>query len=624
MRDARADQGDFRVLELVGRYRILEQIGEGAMADVYRAYDPHIDRALVVKVLKAEYRQDREYSIRFLREARAAGALSHPGIVTIFDVGEIDGYPFIVMEYLDGEPLSEVMKAGALAASDVIAIGIQLSAALGYAHAQGVVHRDVKPSNVIVSPDRKTVKLLDFGIARVAEGDLFEQEALKTQIGQVVGTPRYMSPEQALGRDLDGRSDIFSLGVVLYELASGRRAFPAMNAATLATQIVQADPESLASVAHDVPRGLQFIIGKAMNRDPAQRFADGYRMAEALRRELSVNRTVAREAIERQRYIPFATRLALILTLITAVVLAASVVTALVTQRRAMRDVALASGQAISSFVANNAALRAVDNASLPPDAQDWLPVEIFVRAAAADRGVRGITVVDAGGVVRAASDERRVGQPYRAPAGEAAVEREGGVTVTSLADGGGFRFVRPITYAGRGFGKVDVAVDGTALNAASRTSELALLLVTIVTLGAVAAAAYLSGRLLKNPIERLREALIDIARGNLDFRISHNRKDEFGELFEGVNMVAQSMEERLNSVEALLLDAPAAPVERTEVAPAPETVTLAQVEAIRRPAPEPAPGADDQAPPPERVRTWAHDDDEDSTLAGDLPDNRL
>ncbi|SFS09750.1 protein kinase domain-containing protein [Sphingomonas jatrophae] len=613
------------MLELVGRYRILEQIGEGAMADVYRAYDPHIDRPLVVKVLKAEYRQDREYSIRFLREARAAGALSHPGIVTIFDVGEIDGYPFIVMEYLDGEPLSEVMKAGSLPPADVISIGMQLAAALGYAHAQGVVHRDVKPSNVIVSPDRKTVKLLDFGIARVAEGDLFEQEALKTQIGQVVGTPRYMSPEQALGRDLDGRSDIFSLGVVLYELASGRRAFPAANAATLAAQIAQADPEPMAKVAPDVPRGLQFIIGKAMSRDPAQRFADGYRMSEALRRELSVSRTVAQEAAARHDYVSFAVKLAALLTLITAAVLAASVLTAVVAQRRAMRDVALASGQAISSFVANNAALRAVDNAALPPEAQDWLPVEVFVRSASADRGIRGITVVDAAGIVRAASQETRVGQPYRAPLNEEQVSRRGDIAVTEVEGGDAFRFVRPITYAGRGFGKVDVAVDATALHAASRTSELALLLVSIVTLLSVGAAAYLSGRMLKSPIERLREALLEIARGNLDFRISHHRKDEFGELFEGVNMVAQSMEERLSSVEAMLLDVPAPPPVRTEEAPKPETVTLQQVEGARAPIPPQSADPDDaEAPPTERVRTWAHDEDEDSTVTGDLPDNRF
>jgi len=612
------------VLELVGRYRIQEQIGEGAMADVYRAYDPHIDRPLVVKVLKAEFRQDREYSVRFLREARAAGALSHPGIVTIFDVGEVDGYPFIVMEYLDGEPLSEIMKGGALSAAEVIAVGIQLASALGYAHAQGVVHRDVKPSNVIVSPERRSLKLLDFGIARVAEGEVFEQESLKTQIGQVVGTPRYMSPEQALGREIDGRSDIFSLGVVLYELASGRRAFPAVNAASLHVQIAKADPEPLSKVAPDLPRGLQFIIGKAMNQDPAQRFADGYRMAEALRRELSVNRAVQAEAAERRRYVPLAVRLAALLTLITGTVLAAAVLFAVFTQRGAMRNVALASGTAISTFVANNAGLRAVENASLPPDAQDWLPTEVFVRSASADPSVRGITVVDAGGVVRAATDTAQVGRPYRAPAGETAVETgrtAGGASVTEVAGGGAFRFVRPITYAGRRFGKVDVAVDASALASASRASELALLLVSIVTLGAVAAAAYASGRLLKPPMERLLEALHEIARGNLDFRISHNRRDEFGELFDGVNVAAQTMEERLNAVEALLLDAPASPADRTEAATAAEEIELQQVPVTHR-EPEPAPEGAEASPTP--VRTWARDEDEDSTLAGDMPDNRV
>jgi serine/threonine-protein kinase len=608
------------MLELVGRYRIQEQIGEGAMADVYRAYDPHIDRPLVVKVLKEEFRQDREYSVRFLREARAAGALSHPGIVTIFDVGEVDGYPFIVMEYLDGAPLSEVMKAGSLTPAEVIAIGIQLSSALGYAHAQGVVHRDVKPSNIIVSPDRRSLKLLDFGIARVAEGELFEQESLKTQVGQVVGTPRYMSPEQALGREIDGRSDIFSLGVVLYELASGRRAFPAVNAASLHTQIAQAEPEPLSKLAPELPRGLQFIIGKAMSREPGQRFSDGYRMAEALRRELAVNRAVMAEQKERHHYIPLAIRLAALLTVITGVVLVAAVATAILTQRKAMRDVALASGTAISSFVANNAALRAVDNAALPPEQQDWLPTEVFVRSASADRAVRGITVVDAGGVVRAASQQQLTGQSYRAPLGEQPVQAPGGATVSAVGDGDAFRFVRPITYAGRSFGKVDVVVDATALRAASRASELALLLVSIVTLGAVAAAAYVSGRMLRSPMERLRAALVEIAHGNLDFRISHHRRDEFGELFDGVNMVAQNMDERLSAVEALLLDTPATPAERTETSTAPEEIELQQVAAAHRPLPDPA----DDAPEAPRERTWAHDEDEDSTLAGDLPDNRM
>jgi tRNA A-37 threonylcarbamoyl transferase component Bud32 len=548
------------VLELVGRYRIQEQIGEGAMADVYRAYDPHIDRALAIKVLKEEFRQDREYAVRFLREARAAGALSHPGIVTIFDVGEIDGYPFIVMELLDGEPLSEVMKQGSMSAAEVMNIGIQLTAALGYAHAQRVVHRDIKPSNIILSPDRKTLKLLDFGIARVAEGDsLFEAESLKTQIGQIVGTPRYMSPEQALGRDLDGRSDIFSVGVVLYEIAAGRRAFPGANPATLAAQITQADPEPLSSIAPEIPRGLQFIIQKAMNRDPAHRFADGFRMAEALRRELAVNHTVSAEAAARHRYMPLQVRQTLILTMITALVLAIVGGTVLVNQRRAMREVALSAGTAVSSFIANNAALRAVENATLPAEQQDWLPVEAFVRSAAADPNIRQITVVDATGVVRAATDESRIGKHYLAPSSESEVARRDQIRVTDTENGGSFRFVRPIFYANRSFGKVDVSVSKAELNSVSRVSELMLLLLAVVTLGAVAAATYLSNRLLAPLITRLRTGLLEIARGNLDFRISHHRRDEFGELFDGVNTAAQAMSERLNSVEALLLDGPVA-----------------------------------------------------------------
>ncbi|MEO6338780.1 MAG: serine/threonine-protein kinase, partial [Caulobacteraceae bacterium] len=189
------------MLELIGRYRIQERIGEGAMADVYRAHDPSINRSLAIKVLKAEFRQNAEYSTRFLREAKAAGALSHRNIVTIYDVGEIDGYPYIVMELLDGDPLNEVMqRIGKFPADQVMSIGQQLSDALRYAHALGVVHRDIKPSNIMFDGRDGSIKLLDFGIARIKEVEgLLETDSLKTQIGQVLGTPRYMSPEQALG-----------------------------------------------------------------------------------------------------------------------------------------------------------------------------------------------------------------------------------------------------------------------------------------------------------------------------------------------------------------------------------------------------------------------------------------
>jgi eukaryotic-like serine/threonine-protein kinase len=213
-------------MRLVGRYQLIERIGEGAMAEVWRAHDPSIDRVLAIKILKGEFRRNEEYAARFLREAKAAGALAHPAIVTIYDVGTADGYPYIAMELLDGDPLDRVLAhEGKLPPELVLGIAGQLASALSYAHLSGVVHRDIKPSNIMLCRDGRSIKLLDFGIARVTEeGAASEDEQVRTQIGQVVGTPRYMSPEQAMARDVDGRSDLFSVGAVLYEMITGHPA----------------------------------------------------------------------------------------------------------------------------------------------------------------------------------------------------------------------------------------------------------------------------------------------------------------------------------------------------------------------------------------------------------------
>lgn len=549
------------LLETVGRYRIDDRIGEGAMADVYRAFDPHIARPLAVKLLKREFLKDRQYADRFLREAKAAGALSHPNIVTVFDVGEADGTPYIVMELLDGRPLDQVLASGPIDAATTLRIGIQLAEALAFAHAQRVVHRDIKPSNIVLSADGTSVKLLDFGIARV--GDLlFDAESVQTQAGQVLGTPRYMSPEQALGGEIDGRSDLFSLGVVLYEMLSGKRAFPGGSSATLAIQIVQRDPESLASVAPATPGGLQFIVSKLLAKHPERRFADGHQLADAMRKELAALTAAGVEAEARHTYLPIQLRLPILLGAITALLLIAAIWTVLSRQYDAMEEVALASGNAISSFVASNAALRAVENATLPAAQQDWAPVEAFVRSASDDPAIRRIVVVGADGVVRASSDTRLTGRPYAAPTGGTAITRRPGLTITSQeasAGPGSFRFVRPIVYAGRTFGQVDVEVSRDALDTAARLARILLIGLGLVTVGGVALTSYLGARALAVPIRRLKTALLDVARGNLDFRISHTRRDEFGELFDGFNLAAGALQERIGSIELLALDAPSA-----------------------------------------------------------------
>ena len=547
------------MLDRVGRYRVEALIGEGAMADVYRAFDPGIHRTLAIKILKPEFRQNREYAGRFLREAKAAGALNHVNIVTIYDVGEVDGYPYIAMELIEGKPLNEVVRErGEMAPSEVVSIGLQLADALRYAHSLGVVHRDIKPSNIMLLKDGRSIKILDFGIARVAESEVSydDGDALKTQIGQVLGSPRYMSPEQALGRDLDGRSDLFSVGVVLYELVTGKKAFSGVSPATLAIQITQQEPPSLAEIASDAPRGLQFIINKLLAKRPERRFRDGAQLAEALRREQAADAAIQAEAATRRRYLPLQVRTTLLVASITALVLLASITTVLIQQYQAMQKVALTAGSAVATFVANNAALRAVDNATLPPEQRDWLPTQAFVLAAASDPNIRQLTVVDADGIIRGSKTPTLVGQRYQpVQGGETLVQRSDGEIVTRTPGGSSFRFVRPITYAARPFGMVDVVLDGGVLQAAANLSRLLMLLLGAVVLGSVGLASYIVARSTAAPIRRLKAALTDAATGDLAFRISHHRKDEFGELFDAYNLMSGNLEEQMTAAEHYALE---------------------------------------------------------------------
>jgi len=535
--------------ERVGRYEIRERIGQGAMAEVFRAFDPEIGRDLAVKVLKGEFRENAQYAARFLREAKAAGALSHPNIVTIYDVGQDGGYPYIAMELLEGEPLDAVLERyGRLPADDVLSIGLQLVDALSYAHGLGVVHRDIKPSNIVLAPDGRGVKILDFGIARVAEAHVDEAETLRTQAGQVLGTPRYMSPEQALGQEIDGRSDLFSTGTVLYELLTGRRAFDGSSAATLALQITQQDPPPIADFAPDAPRGLQFIIGKLMAKRPDRRFADGAQAAEAFRREQGALAAARGEARATKRRLPLQVRLSVLMAVITGAVLLAGSTLVVQRQYQAMEQMALTSGTAVAAFVASNVALQAADNASLPPAERDWLPVEAFVKSAVADPNIKRLSVVDAEGVVRASSDPALLGRPHQGFGAEPVLQSRDGTTVTLAGAEGAqdLRFVRPITYAGRDFGLVDVRLSKADLDAAARLSRMLLLALGLIIVGTVIGTSYAVVRALARPVQRLKGALDRAADGDFDFRLSHNRSDEFGELFDSFNRLAATVEARL------------------------------------------------------------------------------
>jgi formylglycine-generating enzyme required for sulfatase activity/predicted Ser/Thr protein kinase len=268
-------------VECLGRYQLLQELGRGAMGVVYKGHDPSIDRPVALKVLAAEPGlQDSEREqrrTRFLREARAAGRLTHPRIVTIYDVGQEQEQAFLVMEYVEGEPLDRILRrVGALPLARVLAIVDQVADALDYAHAHGIIHRDVKPGNILLSPDDR-VKVTDFGIARLADGEL-------TLTQHTPGTPSYMAPEQVSGQPVDGRSDVFALGALAYELLTGTRAFPGENLATIVHRIVNEEPRPLGETAPGLPAGLDPCLRRALAKDPARRYPRAADLARDLRR----------------------------------------------------------------------------------------------------------------------------------------------------------------------------------------------------------------------------------------------------------------------------------------------------------------------------------------------------
>jgi eukaryotic-like serine/threonine-protein kinase len=250
----------------IGRYEILDEIGQGAMGTVYRARDPLIERTVAIKSVPiAQLQQEgADAEPRFLREAQSAGRLSHSNIVTIYDVGEADGLAYIAMEHLQGTTLRELMDKGQMPLDLVLDTVTQMAEALAFAHEHGVIHRDIKPANVVVTGQRGRIKLADFGIAHLVHSD-------HTHTGQMLGSPRYMSPEQAMGRQVDGRSDIFSLGAVLYEMLTGRYAFDGDSLPTIVFRVVNAMPVAAASLRPGLPDELAALLARMLNKDPNAR-----------------------------------------------------------------------------------------------------------------------------------------------------------------------------------------------------------------------------------------------------------------------------------------------------------------------------------------------------------------
>lgn len=272
--------------ERLGRYEIIRELGKGAMGVVYEGRDPSLGRTVAIKTARRDVIERsglaQEMMERFLREAKSAGMLNHPNIITIYDVGEEAGMAYIAMEFLVGRDLNTLIdQQKRFDVKQVVDYGVQICEALACAHDQGVYHRDVKPANIFI-PDQGVLKVVDFGIARTHDSTL-------TQDGALIGTPTYMSPEQFMGQRVDARSDLFSAGIILYEMLTGEKPFTGEALTTIMHHILKSNPAPPHELNYMVPEALSAVVMKALSKKPQERYPDGRAMAKALRESLKDN-----------------------------------------------------------------------------------------------------------------------------------------------------------------------------------------------------------------------------------------------------------------------------------------------------------------------------------------------
>ena len=524
----------------VGRYQILERIGRGAMATVYKAYDPEINRTLALKFLQPDLCVEEEHRSRFLREAKAAGALSHPNIVTVFDVGEIQGRPYIAMELLEGTPLSELMRPGtSVSIRDVVETGIQLARALDYAHAKGIFHRDIKPSNIMRLKDGNTIKVTDFGIARIDGGE----DTGHTRVGTVLGTPKYMSPEQAMGEKVDGRSDLFSVGVVLYQLLAGQAPFDATSIVTLAHRIAREDPTPIEKLRRDVPPALRRVIGRCLKKQPDRRFQTGRELAMALAKVVhDINEEADRKG--RPRIVPLRVKWTIMMAVVVAVTMALTSTIVIQRQYAAMMSQMIDYGASLAKFLATENAVPAL--------AGEWVAIEVSVQEILRSQDFHTITIVDRQGAVRVSSDPAIVGRPYTSPPGAIPVaSRANGTTVQRFDAANGetvLDFDAPITFQSKEIGRVHLGILERPLSRVARLSLLMMALLVLTTVTAVVIATYLIANRYSKPIELLSESMAEIEKGRYDYRIAEQRDDEFGQLYRAFDNMAHAIQKSSES----------------------------------------------------------------------------
>lgn len=523
-----------------GRYQILGELGRGAMAIIYRGYDPQIARTLAIKTLRPEFSAHPEYRERFLTEAKAAGALNHPNIVTVFDVGEVAGIPFIAMELLSGYTLDQFSDRfpEGIPVPILLRIATAIADALDFAHQHGVVHQDLKPENIALLNDQGDVKMMDFGIARILlKADLPSTEGARAFLS---GTPEYMSPEQISDQPVDGRSDLYTLGVVLYELITGQLPFQGDDPWAIWKQVMNQPPPLVRPLDPQTPPELLELVRTLLAKDPGQRYQSAAGVAADLR-SMARRQTEMTQHWLARRIIPLRVRWPLLMAAIVAVTMILGLLWVHQRQNQVISNLAFDYGFSLSEWVA----MQTAEDLLL----QDKLALQSWVDSMSKNRDIVYMAIHGMGDEPSIHSGGTGLTSLMRTQLNADHVVRDRGAQrVYSVHQAGGsafFVFESPIDYQGRVIGQLRIGLTTDALAAANHATLWTLLIWISVIFLVVMMGTYWLARRIQIPLDILLNAQEQVRAGRLDHRIRTRRQDEFAQIFAAYNAMVDALEAR-------------------------------------------------------------------------------
>jgi len=521
-------------VERIGRYQIVRELGRGSMSIVYEGFDGRIDRHLAIKVLRARYARDVSARQRFLREARAAGGLSHPNIVTVFDVGQAESAPYLVMELLEGGTLESWLSREHPEELDVpqlLELAVQLSRALAYAHDNGVIHRDIKPANVHYDPGTNLAKMMDFGIAATGVRAPKDEDN-----PDFAGTLTHMAPERLEGEPASVQSDLYSLGVVLYELLSGRLPFEARDVPSLVENIANRKVRPLVPTRADTPRELVDLTRRLIAHEPQSRPTSAAQVADELEEIRAGLRHGLLESVRRKSA---AWRWPVLTALGVSVIMLLGMAQFYYAQKQAMAQTTFGFGDALASLVAQETAEALI--------LEDNTALSVLVSDFAANPEIRYLHITDTSDTVQASTNPYLRGERAPAPVGSL-VERDSGSVQLRRSEENVLEFSVPIRFQARRVGEVRLGLDGGGLDAAVASTLWMLSTIFVAALLALAIGLAWMTRRQQRSLTRLAWGLKRLRRGQCEFRLETDRRDEFLHVNSQFNRLAVLLDEARRS----------------------------------------------------------------------------